>query len=499
MIIIDSIESLQNYLDKLFIDGISWEAGVMVYYSKLHEVKVTLVREEQVVAEFKPNFSAEVFFVESGKISRNMYGLEISEDDSQSTLDLNSLPKLNKTFCNKSLKLKKGGRTGDIKMPAKRHVLMESHMRCMFDGCGVKLSEEGATGEKGYFGYLAHIVPASVNGPRGNEVTEDECRRLVSDPSNIMLLCDKCHRLIDKVAALSYPISKLRLMRAKFVRESERHLDLLKFDEGRAISFLCPYRGNLLDVPQSKEISQSMRPFHRNSDGSIFPILDLHDALMDDSSENYWQYMVASLSKAKVKWESLRSQSAHSFIYAAGRMPALIGLGAILGNKAKITPIMRSRELGKWSWNVDSQHEEIQIQGIQELSHKEGTEVAIIIATTAYTNTQSKVANEVTSMQTTRQIVVTVDSPNFNALSGHEDGPRLQHVLIKLFNTLKDQYGITDIHLLPCASNHLCVHIGMAIERFAPRVKVYDFSGDGAMKPILQITPQDSGNLLATC
>mgnify|MGYP003583738293 CR=1 FL=1 len=36
---------------------------------------------------------------------------------------------------------------------------------------------------------------------------------LSNEPKNILLLCDKHHRLIDKVAAVDYPAPTLALMR----------------------------------------------------------------------------------------------------------------------------------------------------------------------------------------------------------------------------------------------------------------------------------------------
>lgn len=62
----------------------------------------------------------------------------------------------------------------------------------------------------GNYSYFAHIVASSEDGPRGNKDSE----KLANEPTNIMLLCDKCHRLIDKIAPNEYGIEHLRKMRA---------------------------------------------------------------------------------------------------------------------------------------------------------------------------------------------------------------------------------------------------------------------------------------------
>lgn len=62
---------------------------------------------------------------------------------------------------------------------------------------------------------LAHIIPASLDGPRGGDEQHlDEDERATA--SNILVLCPTCHTMIDKDPA-EYPVELLRAWKAASV------------------------------------------------------------------------------------------------------------------------------------------------------------------------------------------------------------------------------------------------------------------------------------------
>ena len=70
---------------------------------------------------------------------------------------------------------------------------VKSAGRCQFHGCNEPLWRNGLTLSDGNFAEVAHIVAASESGPRGSEESAD----LRIDYSNLMLLCQRCHKAID--------------------------------------------------------------------------------------------------------------------------------------------------------------------------------------------------------------------------------------------------------------------------------------------------------------
>src|SRR6266498_333275 len=65
---------------------------------------------------------------------------------------------------------------------------------CEFDGCNKYLLRHRLTKLAGNFAQIAHIVAFSPEGPRGTRTISAE---KLNDPSNLMLLCPECHKLID--------------------------------------------------------------------------------------------------------------------------------------------------------------------------------------------------------------------------------------------------------------------------------------------------------------
>lgn len=98
-------------------------------------------------------------------------------------------------------KVKEKGRGENFGKPTKDAVWRDSHGRCMFTGCGQRLGSDELSGEKGNFSYLAHNVASSERGERGISILSE---RLSNESSNVLLLCDKHHRLIDKIAGCDY-------------------------------------------------------------------------------------------------------------------------------------------------------------------------------------------------------------------------------------------------------------------------------------------------------
>lgn len=71
--------------------------------------------------------------------------------------------------------------------------------------CGSDLTYDYRVGRAMKRGEVAHIMPASPQGPRGQDHHDDaQARELTNDPANLMLLCPSCHDKIDRDAE-GYP------------------------------------------------------------------------------------------------------------------------------------------------------------------------------------------------------------------------------------------------------------------------------------------------------
>lgn len=134
------------------------------------------------------------------------------------------------------------GRLGHVSPEVKKEVAYLAANHCQFPGCGKDLGKHAVTGERGVFSYFAHIVAASVEGPRGDAV---QSPLLVDEPSNFLLLCDECHRLVDKAEPDKYNTELLREMRAQSIRQVKRLLSTLRYPETDVLTFLGNVTGQV--------------------------------------------------------------------------------------------------------------------------------------------------------------------------------------------------------------------------------------------------------------
>src|SRR5687767_15907043 len=91
--------------------------------------------------------------------------------------------------------------------------------RCQYDGCNAALWRDDVTLTSMNRSYVAHIVADKPDGPRGHPTLSEQ---LAGEFSNLMLLCDAHHRLIDVEQVGEHSVDRLQAMK----REHERRIEL---------------------------------------------------------------------------------------------------------------------------------------------------------------------------------------------------------------------------------------------------------------------------------
>ena len=92
--------------------------------------------------------------------------------------------------------------------------------RCQYEGCNEPLWRDDLTMADMNGAYVAHIVAATPNGPRGDATLSP---KLAIEISNLMLMCDKHHRLIDREQVAEHPVDRLTAMK----KAHEARIELL--------------------------------------------------------------------------------------------------------------------------------------------------------------------------------------------------------------------------------------------------------------------------------
>ena len=367
------------------------------------------------------------------------------------------------------------GRGAGISVATRNRVLLESHGRCMFEGCGADLTEDPVTGVRGNFATLAHNVAASEGGTRGVLYLS---HALADDPDNILLLCEIHHRLVDKVAKADYPAAALSAMRRRFCEEATELLDALALAPTRAYCVAWPVHRQRIAMPSSQQVAQALKPIGARLDGQVRSVNDNESLLRTLEGAALWTAMQTAVEQTAADiLQQAHSEGYRAALFAMGLMPTLIGLGAKLGNKCEITPMLRYRENGLWYWPVSEPRGEFYtIDGLDQLSRRE-EEIALLLGLTAVPESMQSTAK---ALGMTVVSVIARSEHLGNGAVGHpDDGTSFRQRMQELLHRLRDAHGVRTVHVLPCASNAACVFFGQAFDSYHPNLVIYDFASQG--------------------
>jgi hypothetical protein len=371
------------------------------------------------------------------------------------------------------------GRGKDFTVATIRQVMLDSHGYCMFEGCGEKLLMDDLTGQPGNYSYLAHNVASSEDGPRGIPFLSET---LSNDPSNILLLCDKHHRLVDRVASADYPAHTLNQMRAGHIINVDKLLENLGFQPIPVFSILWPVGGQVVSPPESRDIAGSLSRLRARVRNSL-----------NNLSSNECRYIKKPSCFAQ-EMDEIVTEEAQSIIgqtkfsghkaalFAFGPMPALVGLGASIGNKSEIIPMLRYRDGNCWVWPQASKTDKPYDIVIKN-NFEDASEVTLLIGLSAMPKQMSVTAKSLGFPE----ILITAKQMGNAAIAHPENGLELQAEIYSLLLKLQHKHNVSKVHLLICASNAACVFVGKAFDLYQPDILVYDFDGEH-MTPVLEIS-----------
>lgn len=380
--------------------------------------------------------------------------------------------------------IREKGRGTGISTKTRNQVFLDAHGRCMFEGCGADLTEDPVTRKRGNFATLAHNIAASEGGARGVLYLS---HGLADNPSNILLLCETHHRLVDKVAKTDYPASRISEMRQKFCAEATAQLDALALVPMPAYYVAWPVHQQRIALPSSRQVARAMKPIGARLDGQIRSVSHNEALLRSLQGPELWNAMSTTVKQAAFDiLLQAHDEGYRAALFAMGLMPALIALGAMLGNKCEITPMLRYRENGHWYWPENEPRGEFYtIEGLEQLSNRE-CEVCLLLGLTAVPETIKSTAESL--KMSVVSVIANTEYLGNGALGHPDDGASFRQRMQELLHRLRNIHIAHRIHVLPCASNAACVFFGQAFDSYHPELVIYDFGPDGSnMIPKLSI------------
>lgn len=258
---------------------------------------------------------------------------------------------------------KETGREGGVTDAVYEEVTSLAAWRCQFSGCGKDLKTHGTGRVRMRTSYFAHIVASSPTGPRGCPV---ESRLLADNPTNFLLLCDECHRLIDKVAPGIYTTPVLRRMREESIAEVDRLLGALQHQAAEVIAIV----GNIAGQPPQFSIrdaqealwGRKLRTQSNSAKWFFYPGGQHHSPHQAD----YWPSLFRTMKMDLPRLQGLLNGTSEGgaprpslAIFPLHCTSVLLLAGRVLGDMAGTSLFQPHRNVQdgrtRWAWPADAQ------------------------------------------------------------------------------------------------------------------------------------------------
>ena len=222
--------------------------------------------------------------------------------------------------------------------------------RCEYEGCNTPLYMDILTKKKYNKAYIAHIVADSLDGPRGDP---ERSEKLANEISNLMLLCDPHHTLIDKDVA-NHPEDRLVEMKRKHEERIARITAIAPEKESEIILYGANI-GKHASPLSYAEACRTLTPnFYPASSTAIE--IGLKNSSMTDCSDAYWNAEETNLCE-QVKEQILprmrRGEAKHYSVFALAPQPLLIKFGTMINDLQNVRVYQKHREPNTWKWLDD--------------------------------------------------------------------------------------------------------------------------------------------------
>jgi hypothetical protein len=224
--------------------------------------------------------------------------------------------------------------------------------RCQYEGCNERLWIDELTQVEFNTAYIAHIVADRPDGPRGDTILSE---LLKSDISNLMILCDRHHRLVDIADVAGHPAPRLRSMKSRHETRIEMVTDISADRQSHVLLYGAPIGAH--SVPMSfEEARQALLPDRFPADHSAIELGLRNSAVRDDDPE-YWELELRQLRTAfqqKVRSRRDAGELKHLSVFALAPQPLLIALGIELGDIGGADVFQLHREPPEWKGDADT-------------------------------------------------------------------------------------------------------------------------------------------------
>lgn len=362
--------------------------------------------------------------------------------------------------------------------PVKLRMWAVSGGRCQYHGCNEDLTRDDLTRWQFNAAYLAHIVADVSGGPRGDV---NDSPRLAQEQSNIMLLCDKHHRLIDRVDVAGHSVEMLRAMK-KECEDRIRKVVLASVPDTK--TEIVRYGANIDEQhPQlsMRQAIEAITPEFYSASDVGFP-MQMLNSLNRDTDASYYQEQERHLLRAfeQMIGPRLREGTLPKLsVFGLAPQPLLMRLGSLLTEITVCEVFQRHREPQTWKWAVYNGDIEFIFE---KLTY--GSDPALILALSS-TITQDRVLKVLPNAAIWQ---LTVQTPDKELIKSRHHLECFRNQARQLLDEIKAKEGHgKTLHVFPSMPVSTAIEFGrVRMPKGDMTLRVYDELKDRGFVPALE-------------
>lgn len=322
---------------------------------------------------------------------------------------------------------------------------------CQYEGCNKCLSQDIVTKHNFNSAYIAHIVADVPKGPRGCPTRSP---LLGDNISNLMLLCDTHHRLIDKIDVAGHPEGKLVTMK----HNHETRIARLTAIAPNMHSHMVTYKANVgqhTPVLTYESLRDHLLPTHYPAQDHVID-LSLTNSPQRDRDAAFWQTELDVLERhfnEKLKQQIQKQEITHMSLFAFAPIPLLMKLGSMLNDIQHIRVHQPVRNPKTWRLS------EATDQVVYQMDHTAGTSqnvaLNISLSATIQHNRITRVLGDGTTIYT-----LTIAQPFNDFLKNNIHLEDFSKVVRGMFDQIKSVHGTRPLHVFPAMPVATAVELG---------------------------------------
>lgn len=329
---------------------------------------------------------------------------------------------------------------------------VKSGGRCQYRGCNCSLTQDILTKRNFNKAYIAHIVADVPGGPRGDAVRSP---LLKDDITNLMLLCDAHHRLIDRADVAGHPEKLLLEMK----KEHENRIETVTAIDQDRQSYILTYKANVgVFTPELSypTVSQYLQPDYFPAMADTID-LSLSNSIQKDSTPAYWTTEVENLEaqfNKRLSQNFAKGEIKHLSVFAFAPIPLLIKLGTLINDiyTCQINQKVRNPD----TWKLDDDTTEVKYTVVEPENNHKTVALNISLSASITNNRITEVLGDECDIYT-----ITIDNPFNDYLKSKRHLEDFSIIIRQLLNKVKAQYGEkTPLHIFPAMPIAKAVELG---------------------------------------